>query len=731
MSEAAIQATTASTALTYDERVAGLVETKRAHTTAKLRACGSLDRDDHGSILMPEPVSFTPTSNHPNGGCYGAECVGRNFGAMLSALPATVDPMSSLLGAWYIDAPAYRTGPHWRPEPEFGYAHLREAQERYGIISGIGGGQHFCPDLTIGFELGWGGLLEKIRHHGGQVPPGADAGFYEGHEAAVLGIQGWIARHVEAAREMAAEADHPQLRANLIEMAEMNERLISNPPGTFRDSCQWISWVAMVTRMFNGAGGIGQLDELLEPFYEGDVAAGILDDEEAIFHLACMFLIDTQYYQIGGPNPEGDDRTSSVSFLILEALHRMKTPSNVTVRVWDGLGESLFDRAVGYLFEDRNGSPRFMGEKGMTEGFMRNGYSLELARERVTSGCHWAAIPGKEYTLNDIVKLNFAAVFDAALRDMVDDASVANGVDALWQIYEKHLRLAIDCVKEGIDLHLRHMHKVLPELPLNLLCHGPIDRGRDVTNGGVDYYNMCIDGSGLATAADSFAAVTQRVDQEGRLSWEELVELLDGDFEGEEATRLMLRGISRYGSGGSVADGCAARLTRLFTDVVKASPTPDGHNCIPGLFSWANAIGLGKAIGATPNGRHAGAPISHGANPDPGFRDGGAATALLNAIASVQCGYGNTVPVQLELDPGVARGRDGVETMKALIRTHCDMGGTLMNLNILNKEQILKAHEDPSLYPDLIVSVTGFSAYFRMLSKEFRQLVVDRVIAEG
>jgi formate C-acetyltransferase len=409
----------------------------------------------------------------------------------------------------------------------------------------------------------------------------------------------------------------------------------------------------------------------------------------------------------------------------------MKTPSNVTVRVWDGLNGDLFDRAVGYLFEDRNGSPRFIGEKGMTEGFMRNGYSRQLARERVTSGCHWAAIPGKEYTLNDIVKLNFAAVFDAALRDMVGDDAIDSSVDALWRAFEKHLRLALDCVKEGIDLHLRHMYKVLPELPLNLLCHGPVERGRDITHGGVDHYNMCIDGAGLATAADSFAAVAQRVEQEGRLSWERLIELLDGDFEGEETARLMLRGIPRYGSGGSLADDCAVRLTRMFVEVVKESPTPDGFNCIPGLFSWANAIGLGQGVGATPNGRPNGAPISHGANPDPGFRDGGAATALLNAIASVQCGYGNTVPVQLELDPGVTRDREGVETMKALIRTHCEMGGTLMNLNILSKEQVLEAHEDPSLYPDLIVRVTGFSAYFRMLSKEFRQLVVDRIIAEG
>ncbi|MBM3216878.1 formate acetyltransferase, partial [Candidatus Poribacteria bacterium] len=527
------------------------------------------------------------------------------------------------------------------------------------------------------------------------------------------------------------EEPNPHLAANLRQMADMNERLIDDPPRTFQEACQWIAWVSIITRMFNGAGGIGQLDELLQPFYESDTARGILDDEEAILHLISMFIIDTQYYQIGGPDASGKDRTSRVSFLILEAAHRMKGTSNITVRVWDGLDEALFDQAVSNLFEDKNASPRFIGEKGMTEGFMRNGYSEELSRTRVVSGCHWVGIPGNEYTLNDIVKINFAAVFDAALREMYADPATGNSSAELMRYYEKHLRRGIDCIKEGIDIHLRLMYRVMPEVPLNLLCHGTVPRGRDITHGGVDYYNMCIDGAGLATVADSFAAIEQRIEKEGRITWDRLMEVLDTDYQDAEPIRLMMRNIPRYGSGDSRADEWAVLLTDLFTGIVKESPTPDGWCCIPGLFSWANTIGLGRVVGATPNGRHAHAPIAHGANPDPGFRDAGAATAMLNAIASVQCGYGNTVPVQLELDPGITRHRDGVEMMKALIRTHCAMGGTLMNINILNKDQILAAHEDPDRYPDLVVRVTGFSAYFRMLSKEFRQLVVDRIIAEG
>ena len=717
--------------LTYPQRMDALIATKLEHTHKK-QQLGPMDFDDHGSILMPEELSFTPASNHPSGGSFGPKTVGENFGALLSVLPAYVDPMSSQLGAWFYNPPdnppIYRSSPFWPPDPEFDFSHLRGDIERYNIISGIGGGHHCCPDMQILFDLGWGGILDKIHTCREKNPDRSD--FYDGHEATLRGIQSWIRHHVEKAREMAATEAHPQLRENLLYMADMNEYLISGSPRTFWEACQLVSWVAMVTRMFNGAGAMGQLDVLLYPFYAQDTAAGILNDEEAVFHLICMLLIDTQYYQIGGPDARGADRTNPVSFLMLEAAHRLKIPSNITVRVWDGLDPELFDKAVEYLFDDKVGSPRFMGEEGLTEGFMKNGYPLELARDRVASGCHWCALPGMEYTLNDIVKINMAKVFDTALRELMADPGVEKKVGQVWAFFEKHMRRAVEVTRQAIDFHMAHQKDVMPEVPLNLLCHGPIERGRDITDGGVEYYNMCIDLSALATAADSFAAIEQRIDREGKLTYEELLRHLDHDWEDAEAVRLMMKHIPRFGSGGSLGDEYAVKITKCFTDIVKEEPTPEGLNCIPGIFSWASTIPMGKVVGATPNGRPAGAPISHGANPDPGFarESSGAPTALSNAVASVQCGYGNTVPLQLDMDPGLGRDEGGLAAVKALIRSHFDQGGTLINMNVLNKEQILKAHENPALYPDLIVRVTGFSAYFSSLSKEFRQLVVDRIV---
>jgi len=100
------------------------------------------------------------------------------------------------------------------------------------------------------------------------------------------------------------------------------------------------------------------------------------------------------------------------------------------------------------------------------------------------------------------------------------------------------------------------------------------------------------------------------------------------------------------------------------------------------------------------------------------------------AVASVQPGFGNTAPMQIELDPGLSRNSDDRRKVVDLIRTHFELGGTQINMNILDRKAVLEAHADPSTHPDLVVRVTGFSAYFASLSPEMRQIVVNRIIAE-
>ena len=155
---------------------------------------------------------------------------------------------------------------------------------------------------------------------------------------------------------------------------------------------------------------------------------------------------------------------------------------------------------------------------------------------------------------------------------------------------------------------------------------------------------------------------------------------------------------------------------------------PKGRRFVPGWFSWSRSIEYGSVVGATPNGRRAGEPISHGANPNPHFRADGAVTAQSTGIAAVQCGRGNAAPLQLEFDPKLACDEKGIDVVTQLIKTHFDLGGTLININVLDAKKLLEASENPELHPDLVVRVTGFTAYFASLSPKFRQLVVNRFL---
>lgn len=717
----------------YERRLQELCRRKLEQTLAKKEHNGYMNEDDYGCVLPPENFHFEPEFNDPEHHTfYGARLWGRNFRRLMERHPLYVDPNDALAGRWMFILQRLRpftsavSNSNMEMAPVFNYEWLKPTQEKYGIIPGIGKMHHFAPDYQIGLQLGFGGLLDKVRQYARQYPEKAE--FYQAEEDVLFGIRCWISRTVDEIRRMEREETDEELKENLRKMAEVNEWLIDGPPRTFREACQFMAWVNMSNRTYNRAGAGCQLDETLRPYYERDCAAGILDDAEAKFIIACLLINDPHYYQIGGPNPEGLDMTTPLSFLILEAAHETKVSVNLTIRVHDRLNPKLLRRGVEILCADQKGCPRFSGDNALVSGFMRNGYTVQQARSRIAVGCHWMSMPGLEYTLNDLIKINLAKVFEVAFWEMMEQG--APSTERLFALYRHHLDLAVQCVAAGIDFHMKNQYRNAPELMLNLFSHGPIEKGLDASHGGMTYYNICVDAAGLATVADSFASLQQRIEQEKRLTWEACAAALRDNFQSPEAALLqqLLKRAGHYGHGGTLGDEWAVRIARDFTERVALHHTPDGYLMIPGFFSWANTIMLGENVGATPNGRMAGKPISHGANPDPGFRKDGALTAMSTAIASVQPGYGNTAPFQVELNPTLICQDDAVSNVLSVIRTHFAQGGTLINANVIPKEEILEANQNPSAHPDLIVRVTGFTAYFATLSPDFRQLVVDRVI---
>ena len=718
---------------TFEQRLEALRRRKEEQTQEKIRRNGYMDEDDYGSVPPPEDFVFYPECNDKEHGTfYGAELWGRNFRRLMEAHPVYVDKNDALAGRWMFILQRMRpfesvtSVNNLEMAPIFDFSHLKPIQKKYALLPGIGKMHHFGGDYQIGLDLGWYGLRDKVNHYAEiNTDPEAQE-LYAAEKDILAGIINWVERTIEVLKTMVAEETEPAVKQNLQEMLEANEQILKGPARNLREACQWISWYNMAERTYCRAGAGCQLDQVLLPYYEKSKADG-MTDEEATFILACFLLIDPHYYQLGGPAADGTDNTNRLSYLLLEAAHNLKSTANLTIRVFEGMDEGLMRRGLEILFEDKLGYPRFSGDKALVEGFMKNGYSAELARKRIALGCNWMSLPGVEYTMNDLIKINMAKVFEVAFSEYQGEST-----EELFKSFEDHLRIAAKCIREGIDFHLKNQYRNAPELLLNLVSHGPMEKGRDASHGGLEYYNIAIDGSGIATVADSFAALQVRCEQEGRLSWDQVRKAIAEDFAGDEGEKIrkILASTPKYGHGGTEGDKWAKRVSECFTNMISGERTPDGYLTIPGLFSWANTIPFGKDVGATPNGRHAKAPINHGANPHNGFRKDGAFTAAAKAIASVQPGYGNTAPFQLELNTTMTDRENAIDHVMAVIRGHFDLGGTLVNVNIVNKDTILAAHADPKAYPNLVVRVTGFTAYFSALSPEFRQLVVDRILTE-
>ncbi len=711
---------------TYDERIALLRARKVDQTSEKARN-GGANEDDYGLIVQDE-FDFKLEPNHENGSIYGYRAWCSNYCRILQTHPLYVDPLDAFVGKGFLFLERLRPkDKKWNPD--YPYDELQEIFNKYHVISGIDNCHHFTPDLQIGLDIGWGGILEKLKLWKTKHDE-SHSEFYDAEIEVVENIIAFLTRCADTLAKLSNEEQNAELKANLKEMADMNRKLAAGVPETFKEAIQWLCWFSMLSRTYNRGSAGGQLDEMLRPYYERDVKNGVLDDDEAIFYMACLFLQDSRYFQLGGPDENGKDMISKVSYLALDAADKINIACNLTIRVHENLDREFFKKSVEYLFKNKQGWPRYSCDNALAEGFMRCGYSKELARKRVAAGCHWMCIPGMEYTMNDTVKINLAKVFEVSFDELMTLPSPS--VEKLFEIYKKHLKIAVDATGAGIMHHLKYQTKSQPELILNLFQHGLIEKGVNITDGGANYYNMCVDGSGIAVVADSFAALEQRIDQEKKLSYAELYKHIESNYDGTEGeyVRQLMYHSQRYGGGDSLGDKWAKKVSELYTALVRdLCNQHKGINFIPGFFSWSNTILLGSTVKATPNGRRCGDPINHGANPNGGFRKDGAVTSMCNSIASVQPMYGNTAPVQLEVDPGIAGDDEGVEKMCAMILGIMNSGNTLLNINIIDKSKILEAHRDPSKSPDLVVRVTGFTAYFAMLSQDFRQLVVDRILA--
>ena len=301
----------------YTQRIKKLREDKILETKKKLDYYGYMDEDDYNFLTPPEGYDWKPKPTHPSGDFHGYKAWAENYRDMTRTFPPVVVPYSSMAGNFFKILQRYRKL-RWHPDLDF--EGMMPLIEKYNIDHGVGQVHHFCGDMRIGLELGWGGVLEKVRRYSELNAKDYETKeFYAAEEMLVVSVIEWIKRTSDEIRNKMEAEEDPQLKENLKEMLSANEWVEEKPPQTLRQACQFICWYNIAGRSYNREGAGGQLDALLYPYYERDKANGLIDDEDAVYYIAGVLMSDTKYYQLGGPNEHGEDITNNVSWLILEA----------------------------------------------------------------------------------------------------------------------------------------------------------------------------------------------------------------------------------------------------------------------------------------------------------------------------------------------------------------------------------------------------------------------------
>ena len=241
------------------------------------------------------------------------------------------------------------------------------------------------------------------------------------------------------------------------------------------------------------------------------------------------------------------------------------------------------------------------------------------------------------------------------------------------------------------------------------------------------YYNFGIHGTGIATAADSMAAIRRLVFEEKRVTWENMVQAVDRDFSADAALLHTLRyEMPKMGQGESSADEASVFLLDRFADALA-----DRKNCLGGIWRAGTGSAMfylrhAAEIGASPDGRRRGEPFGANFSPSLFARVGGPLSVIQSFSRQNFRRAINGGPLTLEFSSSVFDTSDGMKKTAMLVRAFIHSGGHQLQLNAVNAEMLRRAQEDPDAYRGLIVRIWGWSAYFCELDREFQDHVIAR-----
>lgn len=624
---------------------------------------------------------------------------------------------------------------------------------------------HFCLDYRRVVELGLEASIRDLdRRIEGLDSASADdlpkIHFYQAARLVQQAVIRFAERYADLA-EQQAETASPERRAELLEIARICRRVPAKPAGSFREGIQgcWLMSIAAMIECCGAGVSLGRCDQYLYPLYRHDLDRGVLSRDEAK-DLMSMLLIKMndvtmlqagflqvgfsgypvmQGLTIGGVDPDGKDAVNELSYLILDAEEEVGlTSEELVIRVSGQNPQSYLERAC-EVARNLSGKLKFVSDDSTIAALVQFGLPERVARDYISCGCHCPMVPAVNQISAGII-FNYPLMLELALNNGIHrqsgrqlgprtgDASRFTSLeeieDAFEQQFEALYRPAM--AFKNADMYL---YDTQMPCPLISSFYGScLERGDDFFHHGIDPYAGHVTGiCGLPNIADSLAAIQQVVFQDRQATMGQLLQALEANFEGYDQLLRQLKAAPKFGNDLDQVDLIARRVLRRTSEYVCRQHTWNGRRCAIGCIGMTVNIPYGEILGAMPDGRLAGEPLSEGGiSPYPG-RNVSGITAVLNSVAKMDHDWlENGSILNVRIAAGACATPDKISKLAMLVKVFCQKKGSLIQFNFTGTETLLDAQKHPERYKDLLVRVATYSSYFVELSTALQDNIISR-----
>lgn len=589
-------------------------------------------------------------------------------------------------------------------------------------------------------RLGIPGLEQEVEEKRRQAEAESrDCSLFEGLRISLETVRR-VCRHYEIqAREMSQAADKAGQKAELLEMSRILASLQRRKPETLREAIQLLWLYSLLAR----AGDYSRLDVSLGDFLVADLAAGRLDEAEAerlIMELwrrfdETNFKWNTRVV-IGGMgrrNPENADRFALMAMEVTRKFRRIMPV--LTLRFHREQNPALFRKALEVigegclyptLYNDDvyvDGAARIMDiPREDAEGYLPLGCG-ELIIDHAGSGSPNSAISVPK-ALEAVLHNGREALTGRRLGPETGPLESFDTFEKLLAAFKAQLAEAL---RIDVKVHTYCRTVLSRECSLlfqSLLMDDCLERGLDMLSGGLRYFGACNEGFGFTNAGDSLLAIKKAVYEQNWLTLQELVNILDRDFEGHEKERHMLRALPKYGNGDPEADAMVGEIATFIHRTAQEAGRQAGLDYYTVSSVNPGGLSLGRRCAATPDGRKCGEPFAIGDSPTAGYDTSGLTSMLASVAKSDAANGGYITNLKLSKDMFTEQ----VPKTEALLGTFFNSGGMQLNITVIGRQDLENALREPEKHAHVLVRVGGYSARFIDLDKVTQQEIINRTL---